>query len=131
MFANDPTRTLARLGCGISERGSASLGRTPFKRKTGTSNPETDRLLGGFVIIMSSCRRSERPGETHRQIGSVNQSARKPFVQAYPFGAHVRWQTTMEQIRHLERVGHEIVEFVFDTAAVDTEINRVGPVALT
>ena len=37
---------------------------------------------------------------------------------------------TVQQILQLQRIGCEIVELVFDAAAVDAEINRVGPVPL-
>ena len=74
--------------------------------------------------------RSNWPGKAHRQVGGFDKLLRQSLVQSRPFGPYVRRRRAVQQILHLERIGCEIVELVFNAAAVNAEIDRVGPVPL-
>src|SRR5450631_4208383 len=73
---------------------------------------------------------SNGPGKAIRKVGGLDKLLRQRVVQPSPFGPHVRWRRSVQQILHLKRIGCEIVELVFDAAAIYAEIDCVGPVLL-
>jgi len=67
--------------------------------------------------------RRRRSGKARRKIAGVNEALGQDVVQVLPFGADLGVRRAIQQILELERVGSEITELIFQTAAVSAEID--------
>ena len=73
--------------------------------------------------------RLQRPGKGVGQITGLDKARRQHAREARPLPFHVAGGLAIHQVIQLARIALEVVELVFQPAAVQPEINRVVPIA--
>src|SRR5580704_4491707 len=77
----------------------------------------------------SAFRGLERPCKRIRQIASLDEAVGQDAVQARPFFSGVWRRRAVREVVELQRIALDVVQLVFDLAALYPEINGVGPIA--
>src|SRR6516225_12362872 len=77
----------------------------------------------------SAAHRPERPVEAVGQVAGGDEPGRQPLMQAGPLLPELGARRSVEQIVELTRIAADVVELIVETAAVEAEIDGIGPVA--
>ena len=81
---------------------------------------EHDRSLG----------RRQRPWKIQWEIPGLDKLVGQRFMQRGPFRAYVGGRRIVQEIFQLQWIGHQIVEFILDAAAIAPKIDCICPVVL-